>query len=134
MIIGVDFDGTLVEHEYPEIGEDVPHAFESLKEFQRLGAKLILWTMRSDSDREGLTLTHAVEHCRKRGVEFWGVNQNPEQIKWTASPKAYCHLYVDDAAYGCPLKENPRYGGRDYVDWYAVAPKIIERLLTWEKR
>ena len=42
------------------------------------------------------------------GIEFFGVNCNPAQASWTTSPKIYSHVYVDDAAAGCPLRENPR--------------------------
>src|SRR5262245_19855617 len=104
MYVAIDFDGTLVDHQFPDIGEELPRAFYWLKEWQRLGAKLLLWTMRSDSSH-GPTLTDAVEYCRKRGVEFFGVNQNPTQT-WSSSPKAYAHVYVDDAAAGCPLLPN----------------------------
>lgn len=127
-IIAVDFDGTLAEHEYPEIGDEVPGAIEWLKTFQQAGAKLILWTMRSDSPENGPTLTQAVEWCRERGIEFYGVNSNPDQSSWTTSPKAYAQAYIDDAAIGCPLRESPRYGARVYVDWTVLGPMVIETL------
>ena len=31
MIIAVDFDGTIVEHRYPEIGREKPFAFDTLE-------------------------------------------------------------------------------------------------------
>ena len=31
MVIAVDFDGTIVEHEYPKIGEEIPFATETLR-------------------------------------------------------------------------------------------------------
>lgn len=117
MIIAVDFDGTIVEHTYPTIGPDVPGAFEWLREFSDAGHQLILWTMRS-----GPELAEAVEHCRRNGVEFWGVNRNPGQGSWTESPKAYAQMYIDDAALGCPLVL--RLEGRPYVDWSAVGPMV----------
>jgi hypothetical protein len=115
-IIAVDFDGTIVEHEFPEIGRPVPGAFEWMKKWQQAGALLILWTMRSDGrtggGREnGPVLTEAVEFCRKNGVEFHAVNANPSQAVWTSSPKVYAHIYVDDAAAGCPLRESKRMSG-----------------------
>lgn len=133
MILAIDFDGTLVDHRFPEIGVPVPGAFDWLKRWQAAGAKLILWTMRSDGrtggGREnGPVLTEAVEFCRSQGVEFWGINENPQQKGWTGSPKAYAHAYVDDAAFGCPLKENPRVGGRPYVDWSVVGPAVMALL------
>jgi hydroxymethylpyrimidine pyrophosphatase-like HAD family hydrolase len=80
-IIAVDFDGTLVEHQYPAIGPDVPGAFETLRQVQEAGAHLILWTM-----RDGDHLAAAVELCQDRGLVLWGINRNPEQ-QWTTSPK-----------------------------------------------
>ncbi len=134
-IIAVDFDGTIVEHRFPEIGRPIPGAFAWLREFAESGARLILFTMRSDArgavgikSPEGHEpnrgyLTEAVEFCRANGVEFWGVNENPEQGSWTASPKPYAHLYIDDAALGCPLVHGgPRE--RPCVDWSLVGPMV----------
>ncbi len=123
MIIAVDFDGTIVDHRYPEIGAEVPGSVKALKLLTAKGHKLILWTMRSDGQRDGDVLSQAVEFCKSRGIELYGVNQNPSQ-SWSSSPKAYAHLYVDDAAIGCPLLESPRAGGRPYVDWESVAAQI----------
>ncbi len=128
MILAIDFDGTIVDHQFPAIGEPVPGAFRWLKEFQAAGAKLILWTMRSDGDKNGPTQTDAVEFCRANGIEFFGVNANPDQWTWTVSPKAYAHIYVDDSGINCPLRDNPRMGGRPYVDWSVVGPMVMERL------
>lgn len=125
MLIAIDFDGTIVDHQFPDLGEPVPGAFDWLKKFSDAGAKLILWTMRSDGQKNGPVLTHAIELCRKHGVEFFGVNENPQQASWTASRKAYAHVYIDDAAFGCPLRANPRMGGRPFVDWAIVGPAVL---------
>lgn len=122
VIIAVDFDGTIVKHEYPEIGAPVG-AFKWLLKFQELGAKLILWTMRDDGGEHGPVLTEAVECCRYHGVEFWGVNENPDQ-HWSKSPKAYAKIYIDDMAIGCPLVYPET--GRPYVDWNVVGPEVTE--------
>lgn len=137
-IIAIDFDGTLCDHRFPEIGTENPGAFHWLKEFQKAGAKLILWTMRSDHRSEGISaeghpatrdyLTEAVEWCRARGVEFWDVNRNPEQASWTSSPKCYAHIYIDDAAHGVPLREMPRMGSRLAVDWQEVGPQVLAEI------
>lgn len=141
-IIGLDFDGTLVEHEFPEIGPPVPGAFEWVRRWQDAGASLVLWTMRSDGRERlvpdpskpeiatcnraiGPVLTEAVLFCQARGLKFWGVNANPQQHTWTQSPKAYCHVYVDDAAACCPLLPNPRSGKRPYVDFSIVGPAVL---------
>jgi hypothetical protein len=127
MIIAIDFDGTIVEHNYPDIGRPVIGAIEYIKQFQNLGAKIILWTMRSDND-DGPTLSSAVNYCLSKGIELYGINSNPTQNEWTSSPKAYANIYIDDAAIGCPLRESASYGARPYVDWDIVGPMVIKLL------
>lgn len=46
MVIAVDFDGTIVEHKYPKIGEEIMFATDTLRELIRDGHQLILWTVR----------------------------------------------------------------------------------------
>ena len=46
MVIAVDFDGTIVEHEYPKIGEEIPFATETLRMLINDHHKLILWSVR----------------------------------------------------------------------------------------
>lgn len=125
MIIAVDFDGTIVEHAYPKMGFPVPLALPVLHKLQKLGHKLILNTMRC-----GVELTRAVEYCREFNIEFWAVNENPEQSSWTESPKLYANLYIDDAAVGCPLIYPPG-GRRPYVDWTEVVKHLSERVGNW---
>jgi hypothetical protein len=128
MYICIDFDGTIVSHEFPEIGEENPKAFFWMKRWQELGANLILFTMRSDND-SGQFLSDAVNYCRQKGIEFFGINRNPTQDSWTTSPKAYGHIYVDDAAFGCPLhKMASSY--RPAVDWNVVGPAIEKILIN----
>jgi hypothetical protein len=129
-IFAIDFDGTLAEHKFPDIGNEVPGAFAVLKDLQAAGHRLILWTMRSDgrepdgSPENGPVLSDAVAWCKERGVEFWSVNGNPGQGSWTQSPKCYAHVYIDDAALGCPLRES--FGvARPMVDWAEVREQLV---------
>lgn len=95
--IAVDFDGTIVEHEYPAIGKEKLFAFQTLKELEKLGARLILWTFRA-----GKELDEAVEYCRKNGIEFYAVNKNyPEEIfDGSVSRKIDADIYIDDRNIG----------------------------------
>lgn len=117
-VVAVDFDGTCVDHRYPDIGGDVPGAVAALQAMIARDWKIILWTMRS-----GETLDAARQWFADHGIPLWGENRNPDQ-HWSQSPKAYAHHYVDDAAVGCPLRENPRTGGRPYVDWDKVRDEL----------
>lgn len=114
MIFAIDFDGTCVEHKYPDVGLNVPFAVNALNILQGDGHELILWTMRSDE-----YLTDAVNWFATNGIELHGINNNPDQHNWTNSPKAYAQKYIDDAAVGCPLRAGIQ-GHRPMVDWKAV--------------
>ena len=69
--IAIDFDGTIVENQYPVIGRERPFALRTLRALQDKGFLLILWTCRTGADLEA-----AVEFCRKGGVEFYAVIEN----------------------------------------------------------
>ena len=97
MIIAIDFDGTIVEHRYPEIGRVLPFAFETLKALQKKNHRLILW-----SHRAGNELDAAVQFCRENGLEFYAVNKNYPEEKWSEkdSRKILADLYIDDRNLG----------------------------------
>lgn len=98
MTIAVDFDGTIVEHKYPEIGKEKAFAIETLKDLQAEGHKLILWT-----SREGKLLEDAVAFCKERGLTFYAVNsQYPEKYMFKKSEgrKVVADLYIDDRNLG----------------------------------
>ncbi len=98
MTIAVDFDGTIVEHRYPDIGPEIPFAIDTLKLLHEEGHKLILWTV-----REGLLLDEAVSFCKERGLKFYAVNSNyPEENGSHAeySRKLKADLFIDDRNLG----------------------------------
>lgn len=99
MIIAVDFDGTIVEDRYPEIGEEKPFAIDTLKMLIRDRHRIILWSV-----REGRKLDEAVEWCRQRGVEFYAVNRDyPEETtdnNQHFSRKIKADMWIDDRNIG----------------------------------
>ena len=98
MIISVDFDGTIVEHRYPEIGEEKLFAFDALKDLNKQGHRLILWTYRS-----GKELDEAVQYCKENGVVFYAINCNVPGEKFdpeTMSRKILADVYIDDRNVG----------------------------------
>jgi len=126
MYICVDFDGTCVDHAYPEIGKPVPYALDVLKYWQERGVRLILFTMRS-----GCELEQAVQYLEQNGICLYGINHNPDQDSWTTSPKAYGNYFVDDAAVGCPLINLEGFN-RPCVDWKRVYD-IMETVVQFAK-
>lgn len=113
MFIAVDFDGTCVTHEYPDIGKNIG-AVDVLKKLAKKH-KLILWTMRSNQE-----LKDAVHWFKYNEIPLYGIQENPSQHTWTNSPKAYAHLYIDDAGINCPLIYDTQISDRPFVDWVAV--------------
>lgn len=99
MTIAVDFDGTIVTHKYPNIGEEVPFAVDTLKMLRQDGHKLILWSV-----REGELLDAAVQWCRDRGLEFYAVNRDyPEETTGNNphfSRKLKADMFIDDRNLG----------------------------------
>jgi hypothetical protein len=133
----IDFDGTVVTHEFPKVGQDIG-AVPVLKELVAAGNRLILFTMRSDikdpksdspmiTPKGGKYLTEAVNWFKKNGIPLYGIQTNPTQHTWTTSPKAYGQLMIDDSSLGCPLKFNPEKSDRPYVNWRSIRRLLEER-------
>jgi hydroxymethylpyrimidine pyrophosphatase-like HAD family hydrolase len=99
MTIAVDFDGTIVTHEYPNIGKEIPFAVQTLKMLQDDGHKLILWTV-----REGDLLRDAIQWCREKGLEFYAANKDypeeEEQNNNHFSRKLKADIWIDDRNIG----------------------------------
>ena len=119
----LDFDGTCVAHEYPYVGDDIG-AQQVLHDLVSNGHRLILFTMRSPINY----LDDAVAWFQEQGIPLYGVQSHPEQTSWTASPKAYGELIIDDTMLGAKL-----VGGR-YLNWQWAAEMLCERgLITPEQ-
>ena len=70
-IIAVDFDGCLAVNKYPDVGEPIEKNIQKLKDEQKAGAKIILW-----SCRVGQQLEDALAFCELHEVIFDAVNEN----------------------------------------------------------
>lgn len=118
MVIGVDFDGTIVEDRYPEIGPEIPFATDTLKMLINERHRLILWTV-----REGKQLEEALAWCRERGVEFYAVNRDyPEETvnnNQYFSRKLKADVWIDDRNLG------------GLPDWGTIY-RMITRKKTWQ--
>jgi len=99
MTIAVDFDGTIVRHRYPAIGEEMPFAIATLRRLQEEHHRLILWSV-----REGKLLDEAVEWCRQHGIEFYAINkeypEEDQQRNEHYSRKLKVDLFIDDRNLG----------------------------------
>ncbi len=97
LTIAVDFDGTIVEHKYPVIGDEMLFAFDTLRALQKKGHKLILWTF-----REGRLLDEAVAFCASNGILFYAVNKSypEEELEDGISRKINADIFIDDRNVG----------------------------------
>ncbi len=118
MTIAIDFDGTCVTHEYPNIGKEIGAA-PVLRAITDNGHNLILNTMRS-----GKTLSDAQQWFAENNIPLYGINENPTQKNWTQSSKTFANLYIDDAGLGIPLI---RSIDRPYVDWRQVTISLADK-------
>ena len=121
--VALDFDGTCVTHDYPAIGKEIG-SVPVLKALVQAGHKLILFTMRDANQ-----LDEAVNWFKQNGIPLYGIQTNPTQIHWTRSNKCYANLYIDDAALGCPTKEDMTLSDRPFVDWIRVEEMLKEKNL-----
>lgn len=124
MTLCVDFDGTCVTHEYPRTGLDIG-AGPVLKYFSDRSNSIILYTMRGDDEQKSLfnftttPIGQAKLWFASKKIPLFGINSNPKQRSWTNSPKPYAHIYIDDAALGCPLMTCSD-SKRPFVNWEEV--------------
>lgn len=118
LIIAVDFDGTIVEDAYPEIGKKMLYAFETLKKLENDGHRLILWTYRA-----GSKLKEAVDYCKKNGIEFYAVNESysGELLTSKVSRKINADIFIDDRNVG------------GFAGWGEVYMEITKQRLEIEK-
>lgn len=116
--IAIDFDGTIVEHRYPDIGEERPFAIDTLKMLINDRHKLILWSV-----REGQLLDDAINWCRERGVEFYAVNRDyPEE---TTDNNPHFSRKLNSIDY---FIDDRNIGG--LPDWGTIY-RMISRHKTW---
>ncbi|MEE1287756.1 MAG: hypothetical protein UHK44_04055 [Bacteroidaceae bacterium] len=140
MIIAVDFDGTIVTHEYPKIGKEIPFAVQTLKMLANEGHQLILWSV-----REGQLLEEALDWCRKRGLEFYAANKDfPEEDRSKNnhfSRKLKADLWIDDRNVGgLPdwgtiyriIKEKKTYEQILTDEIHSEVPNVITKRKWWQ--
>ena len=93
-ILAVDFDGTLVENKFPEIGAIKEDVFTAVLAYQAAGWRIILWTCRTDN-----MLEDAVNFCKVNGLMPDEVNRNIPEVQAVYggdTRKVFANMYIDD--------------------------------------
>jgi hypothetical protein len=110
LIFGINFDGTIVEHKYPNIGELLPQAKETINMLYDQGHIIIIWTCRYT--REDLNSMETF--LKDNNIHFHKINENADQIQsgtFNPSPKIFADVYFDDRSF-------PPFPGWDIVYGY----------------
>ena len=103
-VIALDFDGTLFENKFPEIGEPRMHVIKKALEEQLNGSDLVLWTC-----REGKLLDDALVACAEYGLYFSAVNDSTDEWK-----QNFCN---DPRKIGATEYWDDRAMNPDSIDW-----------------
>ena len=126
MIIAIDFDGTIVQHKYPEIGNEIPFATATIRRLIAEQHQVILWTV-----RRGELLQQAVDWCKERGIEFYAVNKSfPEEEAGEGYGKVNADIFIDDRSVGglpewgviCQVIRR-RWSWKQYYEYIGTLPK-----------
>jgi len=134
MTIAVDFDGTIVEHRYPKIGEEIPFACDTLRMLIKDRHKLVLWTV-----REGKLLDEAVAWCHERGIDFYAVNRDYPEETTDNNPyfsrKLKVDVFIDDRNIGGLPDWGTIYDMITYrKKWHHVIEDIIQHQKPQKKK
>jgi histidinol phosphatase-like enzyme len=95
MILAIDFDGTIVEDEYPKIGKLRPNAKKFINKLSKEGYFIIIWTCRTQE--YGF---EAEQFLIENGIKFDEINKscpaNVEAFIGNDTRKVFANLYIDD--------------------------------------
>ena len=128
LVIAVDFDGTVVEDRYPEIGRPLPFAIETLKQLNQDGHRLVLWTY-----RHGRPLREAVDFMEGHGVPLYAVNMSfpgEEADLKGYSRKIHADVFIDDRNVG----GFPGWGEAYQQISGGFLPEVEEKRPWWKPR
>jgi hypothetical protein len=106
LIIAVDFDGTIVEHDFPHIGKLMPDAKNVINKLHNDGHKIIVWTCRNNTEPRypdwiDAPVRSVMKFLEKSGIHFDCINENhPDMGFWLDSRKVFADIYIDDRNIG----------------------------------
>lgn len=128
LTIALDFDCTVIESSYPNIGKTLPNCVETLKRWiNDYNVGLILYTM-----RDGKKLEDAIEWFKINEIPLIGIQTHPTQNQWTTSPKCHANFCIDDRNIGTKLIYDSN--GYPCVDWMWIEENFEPILKRYSKR
>ena len=132
MKIYLDFDGTVVEHYFPEIGAENPHAIKVIARLQAAGHEIVLNTYRADIDvqhvHEALDFIHSFEEIQQPIKKILPQKLEPRSFDLDVAKESN-QLYIDDIAEGIPMRRNIVLEHGMMVDWVELEKKLEDFVL-----
>lgn len=128
MKIYLDFDGTVVEHDYPRIGELNPMAIEVITKLKNAGHEIILNTYRANLNKK--LLLDSAKYLNERvftegsGIKMVDSKINPEPFDWERILSEEV-LFIDDIAQSIPLRPQKKVRG-SMVDWVELDYQLLD--------
>lgn len=118
--IYLDFDGTVVEHAYPQIGSMNPGSIDVVKKLQNSGHEIILNTYRADLKdgtlEEAITFLESSERTQLTFSSITELKIHPPIWNWDAFESSGI-IFIDDTCEGTPLIRNIALEYGFMVDW-----------------
>ncbi len=118
MEIYLDFDGTVVEFDYPRIGKNVPHALRVINRIQKEGIPIILNTQRVEMNDN--SLDEALCYLEKNNINITSYTKRKIIPYWNIPFKEI--IFIDDIATGIPLLPDNKY--QMMVNWLEVEREL----------
>lgn len=109
-VIAIDFDGTIVENAYPQIGQLKKNVIEIINKLvKENNCEIIIWTC-----REGKYLKDVISFLNKNTIPYHYINDNCDWAKQTFNYNANCRkvfadIYVDDKSIFSNINWNKIY-------------------------
>lgn len=128
----IDFDNTCAFEDFPNVGKDVPYAEFVLREIQRAGHDIVLWTCRAKKP-----LLDAIQWFMDRNIQLTAVNDFTEEQKNSSEAykeygevrKVLGDYIIDDKNFGSPKKtfiDPDTQKTYNCVDWKTIYMKLKE--------
>jgi len=113
-VLVVDFDGTIAQDNYPEIGSPLPHAKDALSSLKEAGFEIVIFTCRL-TENDGRKAGETEE--QKEKIEKWlKEHEIPyDRIEAGRNGKPHAKFYIDN--------KNIEYRGGS--DWERICSKIL---------
>ncbi|HRD40143.1 MAG TPA: hypothetical protein PLC65_16070 [Bacteroidia bacterium] len=140
MTIYLDFDGTVVEHQYPLIGSYNVGCIEVIDKLYKAGHEIVINTMRVEYDKTRLMeaveflnklLSNLNNNTNKYSLSYTDSKKDPTKWDWNLHFKTM-RIFIDDVCEGIPLK-NGVSTNRAMVDWEILNVEFEERGLFNEQ-